>query len=348
MKRGFLCLLIAILLVLPGCAKKPETAASAEKSTAKIVTAVTVQEPEKVPILTLAGMAEPAQEADLFFAAGGTITEMRVQAGSQVSRGQLLAAVDTGSGGTGSAASLQLGEANRSLAQRQKDLERIQALYDAGAASQAEWESARRDLETAENLAAQCARSLYDSQLIAPFDGTVAEVKQQFGQRTMPGTPVLHLVDLSTIKVVLSVSSDLIANFGTGSTVDIHRDGMPAEKGEVSFVAPVSDAATGKYRVEITVHDGGSDWRGGMLARVSLPRIMTSGILIPLACLGTDSDQQYVLFIENGVIKKQPVKVGQIIGNNIEILTGIKAGDRVAASGIAFLAEGDQVQVKGE
>ncbi|XOS93875.1 hypothetical protein ACLMAB_10875 [Brevibacillus laterosporus] len=87
-------------------------------------------------------------------------------------------------------------------------------------------------------------------------------------------------------------------------------------------------------------------WRSGMVANVKVPRPL-QGFLLPLECVGLTNETHFVMKVENGVVKKQPVEVGQIINGNIEIVKGVSVGEQVVKSGITYIVDGENVAVKG-
>ncbi|ATW26596.1 efflux RND transporter periplasmic adaptor subunit [Candidatus Formimonas warabiya] len=348
MRKGFALIILSILIFSLGCGAKPADNKDAGKETkGKLVSALTVKKQEQPLLLSAVGIAEPEQEADLFFNASGILTGLHVTNGMKVGKGQLLATLDTDTA-ENSVSSLVLADAQAELAKKQTDLERVQKLYQEGVATERDLEDAQREVDRQTNQVAQAERSVVATNLKAPFSGIIAEVMQQAGQTVSPGTPVMKIVDLSKVKIVLDVPNDLISQYHVGQTAAVTSDGGKQEQGKVTAISPVTDPQTGKYRVEITLSNGTGLWRGGMVAQVEVPRTLSTGIILPLSCVGVNQDQQYVLAIENGVAKRHVVEVGQIIGDSIEILSGIKPNDRVISSGIAYIGDGEAVTVKGE
>lgn len=349
MKKGFALILLSILIFSLGCRAKlsEDSMDAAEETKSKLVSAITVTKQQQPLMLSAVGIAEPEQEANLFFTTSGIITELHVTNGMKVKKGQLLAVLDTDTA-ENSVSSLVLADAQDELEKRQIDLQRVQKLYQEGVATKMDLEETQRAVDRAANQVAQAQQSAVDTKLNAPFSGIVAEVMQQVGQTVIPGTTVIKIVDLSKVKITLDVFNDLISQYQVGQTAAIIRNGGIEEQGKVTAISPVTDPRTGKYRVEIILSNTNGSWRGGMVAKVEVPRTLATGIVLPLSCVGVNQDQQYILAIENGVAKRHVIEVGQIIGDSIEILSGIKPNDQVISSGIAYIIEGEEVTVKGE
>lgn len=225
---------------------------------------------------------------------------------------------------------------------------RNEALYMSGAIAKVDYERRQREAEDAAGAVEQAGQSLSNTTLVAPFAGLVADIYQQPGEMTGPGTPVIKLVNLSEIKLTMDIPVKLIENYRPGVEAAITSESGRASQGKVTSVAPVADAKTGKYRVEVMVDNAKGEWRGGMLARVEVPRSLVSGIVLPLSCVGINQDSRYVLLLEDGVAKRRTVKVGQVMGSSIEILEGLNEGDKVISTGIAYIVDGEKIMAKGE
>ncbi|HZG17061.1 MAG TPA: efflux RND transporter periplasmic adaptor subunit [Candidatus Bathyarchaeia archaeon] len=202
-------------------------------------------------------------------------------------------------------------------------------------------------LKQATSEVQRARQTLQDSQIIAPFTGTVVEVTQQAGELSGPSQSLIHLVDLSEIKVAIDVTNDQIDQYALGASVAVSKEGQKKSNGKVTYISPVIDKETGKYRVEITVANPDQSWRGGMVATVEVPR-KVAGVIVPLESVGISQTQRYVMAVESGVVKKREVKTGQIIGDFIEVVEGVKPGEQLLRTGITYFVDGEKVVAKGE
>ncbi|WP_255298351.1 efflux RND transporter periplasmic adaptor subunit [Brevibacillus dissolubilis] len=194
---------------------------------------------------------------------------------------------------------------------------------------------------------ARAQQTLRETKITAPFDGTIVEVIPHVGEMTSPGQSVIHLVDLSSVKVALDVTNETITQFKEGEKVTLAGDTGTKTTGTIQFVSPVIDNKTGKYRVEIIAPNPQGEWRGGMIANVQIPRKLR-GLVVPIEAVGIQESTRYVLAVENGVVKKRQVEVGQVFDERIEILSGIKEGDKLIAAGLTYYVDGEKVVAKGE
>jgi HlyD family secretion protein len=275
---------------------------------------------------------------------------------------------------------LQLQSAQNQLDKAKREWEQGQKLFAGGAISQSEWNDrkwavdqaqiavnnaklaldellkgaqpediamANASLKQAAGQVERAKKSLNDTKIVAPFAGTVVNVSKQVGEQANPGEEIIHLVDLSEVKVSLDVTNELISQFREKAKVQVIGEDGRKNEGTVTFVSPVVDKQTGKFRVEVTVPNPKGEWRGGMVATVEIPRTI-NGFLVPLESVGVSESKHYVMAVENGVIVKREVKTGQLIGDQMEIVSGVKPGDKLLRTGITFYVEGQKVEAKGE
>lgn len=349
--RKFKAVLLMVLLLLSsGCGGKSAGAPENQETggEGKIARVITVQKQTQPIPLQATGIAEARQEAELSFGVSGAIRELYAVKGMNVNRGQVLAVLDGGTPGSRGLLQLQLEDARRKLKEKESDLQRSEALFAAGAISKVDLESHRQEMEAAASSVAQAEQNLDYEKLMAPFSGTVTEVARQAGEMSSAGTTVVRLADLSQVKIILDVPGDLIDQYQFGQKAVVVRDGGGREQGEVTFISSVTDPETGKYRVEVTVPNPAGEWRGGMLARVEVPRNLATGIVLPLSSVGINQDNRYVLVVENGLARRRSVQVGQVLGDGIEILGGLQGGERIISTGIAYILEGEKIVARGD
>lgn len=207
--------------------------------------------------------------------------------------------------------------------------------------------SADANLKQAASEVELAKKTLQETQLVAPFSGTVIDVTQKAGSLAQPGQSIIHLVDSSEVKLKVDVPLDVRENYKQGDTVPVAVEGKAKVTGTITFISPVLNEETGKYLVEIAVSNKDNMLIEGMVATVEMSR-KVNGMLVPVQSVGIKETQRFVMVVENGVLKRRDVEVGQIIGNNVEILSGLQSGNQILISGITYYAEGEVVTVKGE
>jgi HlyD family secretion protein len=238
------------------------------------------------------------------------------------------------------------------LADRQAklDLQKEQLHYDNLLQGADKWEVEQANAEvkqaTVQLLRAQ--QEAKEAVLIAPFTGVVAAISQAESEQTGPGAEVIRLVDTSQWRVDLQVESDQISNWQVGKKVTVlSPDGGQAE-GTVSFVAPVIDQQTGTYPVEVTVQGDAAHWKGGMTVTCQYQIQAENALLVPVTAVGISEEEYYVMKIVNNMVKKEPVKVGALYGQYIQVLEGLQPGDQIVRTGLSYVVDGEAVKVADE
>lgn len=250
------------------------------------------------------------------------------------------------------------------------DFDRVQLLYDRKLVSQAEFdlrraqaENARRQYESARNgaeqqrqaLAAAQARvalarkALGDTVVRAPFAGVVGERLVSVGDYVTPGTRVASVLRVNPLRVPLTVPAQFISSVAVGRAVTLDVDAYPGRTftGQVRYVSPAVQADTRALIVEAVVPNGSGELKPGLFVTARIDEATpTPGILVPAAAVRTLSGTSRVFALAGDHVEERIVTTGQTIGSDVEIATGLAAGDVIATSNLAQLADGVRVTAK--
>lgn len=259
-------------------------------------------------------------------------------------------------------------DASRQLART--DFTRAQALHAAKLIAQAEFDQRRAQLESAERqydvavngaeqqyqslLAARARvtvaqKALADTVVRAPFAGVVGERLVSAGDFVTRGTKVASVMRVDPLRVELTVPAQYVSAVDTGRAVTFEVDAYPGETftGQVRFVSPSVDAATRALTVEAIVPNATGRLKPGLFATARIDQAATQpGLLVPVTAVRTVSGTARVFVVAGDRAEERIVMTGQTVGDRIELTDGVKAGERVVASGIDALADGDRVTVR--
>jgi RND family efflux transporter MFP subunit len=235
-----------------------------------------------------------------------------------------------------------------------------QALDDADAtlrAKQAAYESA---LQNAKNLSADidasnamlqlADRQLRDTTIRAPFDGYVQKRLISLGEFVKSQTPVMEIVRVDSLKAIAEIPEKMAPWVQVGQSVDLSVDAFPNKKiaGKVSRISPAVNTPTRAFSFEATVPNSDGLLKPGTFARVHVTTALVEPVLtIPYAAMQYRYGV-YRAFVLNGdhlVIHE--LKTGDRVDDRMEILDGLKLGDRVALTDVDNLADGMRVTVGG-
>jgi RND family efflux transporter MFP subunit len=250
------------------------------------------------------------------------------------------------------------------------DFDRVQLLYDRKLVSQSEFdlrraqaENARRQYEGARNGAEQqrqalasaqarvalARKALGDTVVRAPFAGVVGERLVSVGDYVTRGTRVASVMRVHPLRVPLTVPAQFMASVAVGRAVTLEVDAYPGRTftGEVRYVSPAVQADTRALIVEAVVPNDKGELKPGLFVTARIDEATpTPGILVPAGAVRTTAGTSRVFALAGDHVEERIVTTGQTIGTDVEITTGLTAGDVIATSNLAQLADGTRVTAK--
>jgi len=335
----------AIAYVLTNNKKKNEakTAFIAEGGGA---VAVRVSKVEKKAVdldFSANGNFVPKQELNFLSENAGRVSAIYVDEGSTVRKGQVLARIDAEIINT----DRETAEATYQNALR--DEARYKSSYETGGVTQQQLDQAKLATQNAKLRLQASQRRVSDANIKSPINGIVNKRYIEVGAFvTAQGTQLFELVDVSKLKLSVSVNESQVANIKIGDQVDIKSSVFPSDKfaGKVTFIAAKADA-TLNFPIEIEVtNNAKNSLKAGMYgtAVFNFPEQAPS-ILIPRTSFVGSVSSNQIFVLENNTSKIRKVVAGRILGENVEILDGLKEGETVITSGQINLADGTAVSV---
>lgn len=298
----------------------------------------------------------------------GRIKSVSVDVGDRVHRGQVLVTLeDTELAAAlhSAQAALEVAEAgaraaDAALANAKANLERMQQLYDAGAASKqqleqaelayqqasagvaaAQVEQARAGVEAAKANLANCV-------IVSPIDGVVGARSADPGALAVPGTPLLTLEAMDTVEVTGSVTEDDVNKLQVGEEVPVlvEAAGSRPFAGRISSIAPAADAKSRMYPIKISIPNQAGVLKPGMFAELELVTEVHRGVLrVPLGAVLNRDGRDLVYVVRDGKVEERIIKKGISDNSYTEVVSGLKAGEVVVCKGQDMLADGARVRV---
>ncbi len=293
------------------------------------------------------GTLAPKDEARLAFKTGGVIEGIRVEAGEAVRAGQLLAWLRQ------TEVESTVRQASEAAAKARRDLERGRALFADGVAT----EEQLQDLTTAASMAdaaLQAARfNARFARIEAPADGIVLRRLADPDELVAAGQPVLVVGGTRRGWVVRAALADRdVVKVHVGDRAAIELDAFPGRRhtATVATVGSAADPMTGTFEIELLLDGDEPRFAQGMVARVTLVAADVRLVpAVPVSALIEADDRRahvYVLDRRTGVVRRTAVGIGRFVDEQVEITSGIAAGDPVVIDGAAFLEDGARVRVQ--
>ena len=233
-----------------------------------------------------------------------------------------------------------------------------QTLDDAETALQSKRAGYDSSLQTAKNLRASIQaseatmkladRQFRDTQIRAPFDGYVEKRLVNLGELVKAQMPVIAVVRVDPLKVVAEIPEKMAPWIRDGQPVELHVDAYPSRafEGKVSRISPAVNTATRAFPFEALVPNRDAVLKPGTFARVHIESGKEDQVLtLPYSTLQYRYGVNRVFVVDGDKLSAKELKVGDRIGDRIEILGGVSAGDKVAATDIEKLTDGAKVSV---
>jgi RND family efflux transporter MFP subunit len=316
---------------------------------------VTIGDAGAAPTRELPGTIKAAQNADMGFEVSGKITEFLVKEGQPVEKGDVLARLDARD------YQADLDQTKASSRKAQADLQRSLRIYeeDPGAISTSKIDADRKSVDVAEAQVRKAAKAVEDTVLRAPFEGLMARKLVEDFQNVQAKEPVLVLQDISGLEIQVSVPERDMTRASTRTTNEemtqrvqpqVQISSLPGRSfpARVKEFATSADPVTRTFQVRLTFEPPDDvAILPGMTARVIVKVVRDDTIRLPSHATFADADGNpniWLLDSETMKVQRAPVKLGELTGNEVEILEGLEADDQVVISGVNQLREGTQVR----
>jgi RND family efflux transporter MFP subunit len=207
-------------------------------------------------------------------------------------------------------------------------------------------------LERAERSMEALEEQIKANRLQSTVEGVVTDVLVKEGQTVAEGTPAFIIVDQKRLRVKAYLNELDVGKVKLGMEAKIIGDAFSdSYSGKVSYLAPNAvpvDSASRDVAVELWVDltDTDDQLRPGYNATVEIQINQIPSLLVPLTAVRHKGDKTFVFMIENGLAVEHEVTTGDDDGENIEILTGLEAGDEVISELTNNIAHGNKVKVQ--
>jgi len=245
---------------------------------------------------------------------------------------------------------------------------RIEKLLAQRVVSQSEYdqrktqvEAARQQYESAKNAAEQqyqalqasrarvtlARKAVADTTVRAPFAGLVAQRMVSTGDYVTRGMKVAEVVRITPLRVELTVPEQFVASVSVGQPVSFAVDAFPGRlfEGKVRYVSPALRADQRALTLEAVVPNGDAQLKPGMFATAQIQQNKKEpAVLVPAAAVRVVSGTGRVFVVNGDRVEERVVATGQKVDPLVEIVTGLKAGERVATENVNQLVDGTKVR----
>ena len=351
MKKTIVIIISLAIVILFGYILKSNKAKS-EAQTA----AVSTQMSKEIPVsvgkveqqslsdnLSMVGTILANNDVNVLSETQGRVLQMMAKVGDFKPAGSVIATVDDEL----KQAALISAQANYDKAVG--DFNRYEVLHKENAMTTVQFEGAKLALKMAEAQLIVAKRQLKDTKITTPVSGVVAMRFIDAGASVDNKTPVVNIVDISTLKVKLNIAEKDAFALKTGDKVSITSEVYPGANfmGNVMSIGSKGDDAH-TYPVEIALQNSKEKpLKAGMFARVNFTTIArANSLVIPRSALVGSVKDAHVFVVEGGkkaILKK--VLIGAEAESNLEVLQGLSAGESIVINGQNNLKDGSEVRI---
>jgi len=322
--------------------------------------------------ILLTGALKPKEQVDVNPKASGRIEQVYVYVGDQVDAGDPIAELEDSelsqqvkrAEAAQAVTRAALDQRRAELANSKAELARAEELLKQGLIPKQEYEArqtgyrvvqaqvrlAQAQVDQAQAEVTEFEIRLEQTQVYAPMAGHVAKRYLDAGALVYPSTPIVNLVNLSTMVTMANVPEREVAKLRVGNKAQVQVDAFMDRKfeGRIARIAPVLDAATRSALVEVEIPNDDAGLKAEMFARVTLDLESTrQSVLIPREALVYRGTQPgvYVLLSKRPIFRS--IETGLMQGEAVEVLANLESGTAIVTQGASMLTEGDQIRIGG-
>jgi RND family efflux transporter MFP subunit len=347
LKKAFWFIVLLTVFLLISCGKE-----EIETEVVRPVRYIRVKPASGIREFTFSGTAQAGLESRLSFRIPGAVQEVAVVVGEHVRAGQLIARLDSED------YQLEVQNAEAQELNAKNNYNRMRQLYENNTTSKNQLDQARAAAESAEAVFKLARQRVGYTRLTAPVSGAIAAVNVEVNENISQGQPIAILTSGSRSEVNVAIPENLITQIKVGDPVKI-AFGAVANRtygGRVTEVGVTTTGMASTFPVTVKLEEDEEDIRPGMSADVTFyfeAPDTENRIIIPLKAVTEDHLGRFVYLVEPeeegfGLVRRQPVRKGELTAEGIEIVEGVTEGDLLVTAGLSRITNGLRVRLLGD
>lgn len=335
MRKFNLLPILVFALVLGACTKKQDakTATTDVKPKVKIAVVETRDVPQD---MEFTATVEPEVKNNIAPSSPGRIRKIFVEVGARVSKGQKLAQMDNA----------MLSNSEVQIENLRRVYKRVSGLFAVGGASQQELDNAKLQLDVAETNLKNLGENTF---LLSPINGIITARNYDEGDMYSGQMPIMTVMQISPVQLKINVSESYYSKVKTGMPVDVKVEvfGNETFNGKVNLIYPTIDERSRTFGVEVKLNNNNGKVRPGMFARVKMNFGSMKHVVVPDMAIikQSGSGERFVYVFANGKVNYRKVELGQRIGSEYELISGVENGEQVVLSGQSKLNDNMEVEI---
>ncbi len=317
--------------------------AAAAKGAAPVLTAKVAKENYALDLDAI-GTVRAFESIDISSNVTETVTQLSFNDGDFVKKGTLLALLSDAE------EQAMLASARATLAEEEREIERLKNLVKDGAAPEARLAERKTLADIAKQKIFEAEARLTDRRITAPFDGWLGLRRISVGALVTPGAIIASLDKIDVVKIDFSVPETYLGSVKAGTLIEARTDTDRERKyaGKVSHLDSRIDPVTRSIPTRAEVLNPDLALKPGMLVMVRLVVEPKFSLSIPERALVPVGAKAFVFSIQDAKAKRIEVKTGRRKPGFVEIQSGLNEGQMIIADGIVGLQDGATVKVAGD
>lgn len=340
-RAAFLIVISLLSLYILSCKEKSSAPRTPRESPPPIVDVMIAESRPVSNIIEANGTVVANEYLELHPEVSGRLTYLNIAEGAPVAKGTVLARINDAD------LRAQLNKIKVQLDLAQTTVSRYKQLLDVSGINQSDYDLA---VNTVNGYKAdiQYTQSLLDKTVIrAPFSGVIGLRQVSPGAYVTPATVIATLQQVSKVKIDFTLPEVYANVVKTGSLIDVSMDVGGAKKEKALVIATEPGANTDTRNIKVRAELQKIAVNPGAFVKVYLDEGKErSSILVPTNCIVPEDKTNQVIVVKGGRANFVNVQTGTRFANNIEILSGLSAGDSVVVSGVLFARPGANVKVR--
>lgn len=328
----------AAMITLSACEKLPAPTPAKALPTVKVRTVATAARGHQATE-EIVGTVRAKRRATVEAKVSGRIAKMPVTLGQRVEKGALLVRLDLAE------TRAKLHQAQAMLEQANGDLKRYSALLAKQAVTRQEFDAAQAKQRVAEASVAEVRTMLGYATIQAPFAGVVTRKLANVGDQATPGRPLLELEDPHDLRFELGVPEALIERVERGDKLPVRLTNQSETvEGTVVEISPSADPNSRTFltKLDLAQREG---VRIGQFGRALIPTAKTTILRVPRSAVVVRGQMELVFVVVKDRAHLRLVKTGKRIGGQVELVSGVDAGEQVVVEGAKRLSDRQPVEV---
>jgi membrane fusion protein (multidrug efflux system) len=292
--------------------------------------------------INLPGYIEPWTRLKLMAKLKGSITEVLVNEGDRVKKGDILARIEDDD----FRIAVERAEATYNLTKAEYN--RDKSIYDKGVIPTATLDTNRTNMQKAKADYENAKLLLSRTEITSPMDGIIRHMDAKVGLQLSEGDPIAEILEIDRMKGVIGIPESDVTAVRKLENVDLTVQALGDRiiTGKKHFLSPSPETAARLYNLELEINNSGGEVLDGMFVRADVVKKRVADTLtVPFYSVISRNDEQYVYVEEEGVARKRKVRLGIMEKWMVQVTAGLQPGDKLLVEGHRDVEDQQKIKI---